>query len=125
MEAKSYRPKRVGEVIKREIAGLFWRGLKDPRLNESVFSLVEVRMSDDLKHADIYVSILEKDKVDTIMEGLNSAKGFIKKRIASALRIKYVPEIHFKHDTAYEDGTRLFNVIEELSGDEHQDEDSQ
>jgi len=54
MKAKG-RTLRVGALIKEEIAKLITKGLKDPRIG--FVSVMDVRMSSDLRYANVYVSL--------------------------------------------------------------------
>ena len=59
-----YRIDRISEDIKRELISLM-RELKDPRVAGKMLTVVNVKVSNDLSYAKVYVSA---------MEGLNAAK---------------------------------------------------
>ncbi len=53
------RRQRVGDQLRMELADLLANEVKDPRLGFA--TVTEVRMSKDLRHARIYVSVLGDD----------------------------------------------------------------
>jgi ribosome-binding factor A len=114
----SRRSERTSKLIQREISGLLEREVNDPRLIKFV-SVTQVTLSPDLKHAKVYVSTLgtEINKKD-LLAGFNKASGFLRKELASHLRLKQIPELSFYYDDSIERGARLLELIGELSTDE-------
>ena len=45
------------------------------------------------------------------MEGLNKAKGFIRSELASRLKLRYMPEIHFIFDSLLSESMKLDALI--------------
>lgn len=109
------RTNRIGEEIRRIISELLLNGLKDPRIN-SMTSVNSVEVTRDLSYAKIYISVLgnEEEKNDTI-DGLNSAKGFIRKTLASNLDIRYIPQPIFILDESIEEGIRMSKLIDDIN----------
>ena len=112
---KSYRPLRVGELIKNEIVQMLYHGLKDPRLHEAMVTISEVRVTNDLQHATVFVSVLEERHRESVMEAFASASGFIRRELGKRLQLRLVPEVQFTLDTSLEEGLRLYSLIEELN----------
>ena len=112
---RSYRPLRVGELIKAEIVQMMYHVLKDPRLHDTVVTIAEVRVTNDLQHATVFVSVLEEKHRDSVMEAFESATGFVRRELAKRLQLRLVPEVQFTLDTSLEDGLRLYSLIEELN----------
>lgn len=109
------RANRIGEEIRKIISELLLNGLKDPRIN-SMTTVNNVEVTRDLSYAKIYVSVLgnEEEKKDTI-DGLNSAKGFIRKTIGSNLDIRYIPQPIFVLDQSIEEGIRMSKLIDDIN----------
>jgi ribosome-binding factor A len=104
---------RVGDQIQKEIALVLLEKVKDPRVRD--VTITGVRVTNDLKFASIYFSVLDEKKyLKNAKEGLTSAKGFIKREIATRLELKYVPDITFIHDYSLESGDRIDRLLEEL-----------
>ena len=115
------RANRIGEEIRRIISELLINGLKDPRVS-SMTTVNKVDVTRDLSYAKIYVSVLggEEEKKDTI-DGLNSAKGFIRKTIGSNLDIRYIPQPIFVLDESIEEGIRMSKLIDDINRDQKND----
>jgi ribosome-binding factor A len=112
------RAVRVGDTILKEVALLLLRKVRDPRV-EGV-TVTGVRMSDDLRQARIYYSVLgEKSRVNRVQAGLDSAKGYIKREIGTRMALRYVPEIKFIYDPTLDLGSRMDMLFERIrsSGD--------
>ena len=111
----SRRSERTSRLIQREISELLEREVNDPRLSKLV-SVTEVTLSPDLKHAKIFVSTLgtEMNKED-LLAGFNNASGFLRKELASHLKLKYTPQLSFHYDDSIERGARLLKLMGELT----------
>ena len=111
------RSERTSRLIKREISALFERQVNDPRLSKLI-SVTEVSLSPDLKYAEVFVSILgdEANKRDTLA-GFNSAAGFLRKELASHLKLKFTPRLSFHYDDSIERGARLLELMEQINSD--------
>ena len=107
------RSKRLQGLILQEISLLIQNGLKDPRIG--FCTVTKIDLTDNLRHAKIYVSVIgsEKEIKDTL-EGLNSAKNFIRKTLGKSLYLKYVPELEFKKDTSPEHLDKINRLINEI-----------
>jgi ribosome-binding factor A len=89
------RSVRVGDLILKEVADLLSRKVKDPRVKGA--TLTGIHLSNDLKHAKIFFSCMGDElEVQRVQNGLDSAKGFIKKEIGLRLDLRYTPDIVFR-----------------------------
>ena len=105
------RREKVSDLIRHEVARLLQTEVHDARLG--FVTVTEVRMSPDLKHARVFVSILEEgEKRDEAMTGLRAAAGFIRHRLGRNLRLRYTPAIDFSLDSTMEYGARIDRLIE-------------
>lgn len=110
--AGSYgRHERVAAAIRREMAVLLQRRLRDPRLRGAVCS--EVRVTADLKRAFIYVSLLDDAPAarEAAQRALRAATGFVRTQLAAALDLRYMPEVILTCDTLIADSMRLDALI--------------
>lgn len=107
------RAKRVGDLILKEIAELLTQKVKDPRVRG--VTLTGLRLSDDLKSARVYFSIIgERDDVIRAQSGLDSAKGYIKREVGSRIHLRHFPEITFEHDPTLETGNRMEGLLKKI-----------
>lgn len=104
------RSQRVQELLLEEISKLIQHGLKDPRIG--FVTVTQIELSDNLKHAKVHVSIMgsEQEKEDSI-EGLNSAKGYIRSYLGKNLYLKYIPELYFRLDETADHVEKITKII--------------
>jgi ribosome-binding factor A len=120
------RMRRVDEAIRQVLGEAIAGELKDPRVG--FVTVTDVRTSVDLRHARVYVSVLDdaltgvarrpdgvEERVATIA-GLNSAHGFLQARIASELRLKRTPTLEFSYDETTDRAFRVDALIDEATG---------
>jgi ribosome-binding factor A len=107
------RSERIQELLLEEISKLIQRGLKDPRIGFATITQVDV--SDNLKHANVYVSIMgtDEEKENTI-KGLESAKGFIRKSLGKNLCLRYIPDLHFRSDDTQSRVDKISKILKDL-----------
>lgn len=109
------RINRISEEVKRVVSGVISNDLKDPRISP-LTSITYVEVTRDLRYAKIYVSVLgnEKDKKETL-EGLENAKGFIRREIGNRINLRYVPEPIFNLDDSIEQGIYISKLIDKVN----------
>ncbi len=117
------RGKRVAEEIRKKIADLLLKGVKDPRIG--FVSVMEVRMSPDLRYATVYVSLFgsEKERKSSLI-GLQQSSGWIRREIGRTLRLRYIPEIRFEADTTLDTAFRLEEVFKEIHAEQDATKDT-
>ena len=109
------RINRISEEVRKIVSELLTIGLKDPRINPMT-SVTNVEITRDLGYANIYVSVLgDKEEKEDTLKGLESAKGFIGKEIASKIDLRYVPELVFHLDQSIEQGIYMSKLIEKVA----------
>ncbi len=107
------RRDRVGDLIKREIAQIIQRELKDPGVG--FVTITDVEVSADLKQAKVFYSVLgDEDSKRRSASALKRASGFIQNEIGGRLRLKYTPEILFQFDKSIEYGARIEELIQKI-----------
>ena len=113
----SRRNDRVRAAMRQEISNMLQRDLKDPRLGFA--TVTDVRVSGDLQHVQVYVSILGDDvSRQQTMEALESARGYVRSEIGRRVQLRLTPEITFAYDDSIERGARLLRLISEVQGEE-------
>ena len=116
------RMRRVDEAVRAVLSDVITQELKDPRVG--FVTVTAVKTSPDLRHARVYMSILgdEEMRSDSLL-GLNSAHGFLQKRVASELRLKHTPTIDFAYDETIDHGMRITEILGEHEPTVNHDED--
>ena len=95
------RQERLGDYLRRELAGLIQRELRDPRLG--MVSITAVRVSRDMAHAQVFVTLLEGDSQERATPGvdvLNGAAGFLRSALARDATMRTVPRLRFRFDNS-------------------------
>ncbi len=106
------RSQRVSDLIREEIADIIMNKVKDPRLG--FVTVTGAKITEDLKIATVYISILKEEEKETTLEMLNSAKGFIRAELAKRLRMKFIPSLTFRIDESLEYGSRIERLLKEI-----------
>lgn len=114
------RIQRIQSMMKDELTLLINRELKDPRI--PLVSVTEVELTRDAKQATIFISIISMDSsskdpelMESCLEGLNKAKGYIKKQISHIMQLRYVPDLIFKEDKGLENTLRVHELLKQLA----------
>ncbi|WP_024620652.1 30S ribosome-binding factor RbfA [Metaclostridioides mangenotii] len=118
------RTARIAEEIRKVVSTMLISGVKDPRIN-SMVSVTDVEVTNDLRYAYVYVSILGGDQHSTLL-GLKSAGGYLRRELGKSIKLRYIPEIIFKFDDSLERGMymeKLINSVNKKSSDKEEVED--
>ncbi len=104
------RINRINEEVKRELSEIL-RDLKDPRI-PMMTSVVTVNVTNDLRYAKVFVSVLgdEAVKKDAIA-GLKQAGGFVRREIGHRLNLRYTPELVWELDNSIEHGAHINELL--------------
>ncbi|MFQ5455670.1 MAG: 30S ribosome-binding factor RbfA [Nitrospirota bacterium] len=109
------RADRVGGLIKAEISDILMTKLSPVKSKKGFITVTGVDVSDNLKSAKIYVSILEKGKLqDEIFSNIKKATAFIRGELGKRVRLKYIPELIFKIDESIDYAFHIYELIEEI-----------
>ena len=108
----SIKTQRIASNMIREISYILQTEIKD---NDIKFvTITDVHLTTDLSFAKVYFTVLNQDKIETTLEALNNAKGFIRKELAERIEIRHVPELNFVYDESIEYGKKIENIIEKI-----------
>jgi ribosome-binding factor A len=117
--AQHKRSDRVGERIRAELMEMITRGsFRDPGLSSCY--ITEVKMTDDLRHARVYVrSLLATEDVsvadrEKVIAGLGRASAYIRRELAPRLKLKYHPELKFFWDDNVDRARRVEELLHEI-----------
>ena len=114
---------RINEEIQKELSGLI-RNLKDPRVQDTMISITHVETTPDLRYAKVYVSFLQEERAKDAMKGLQSAGGYLRRELGSALNLRYTPQLTWALDDSITYGAKMMKLINslEVNKDESTDE---
>lgn len=116
-EYENKRSQRVAQLIAQELSLLLIHGLKDPRVG--FVTITQVRLTDDLKSAHVFVSILgEEADRKSCLAGLTAATGFLRRELGQRLKLRYMPQMQFIHDDSLDKVQRLDMLFAATHNDE-------
>ena len=108
----SIKNEKINSNIKREISYILANEVKNP--NVKYVTITDVNVTSDLSFAKVYFTTL-KD-VNETLNGLKSAKGFIKKSLGDRVELRHIPELDFIYDESIEYASKIENKIKEIHG---------
>lgn len=111
MEGTRHRHERVAEELLHEVSGMLAGELKDPRV-VGLLTVMEVRVSPDLKHARVFISAhgTDAERAST-RKGLDAAAGYVRRELTLRLQMRRAPEIHFMVETAGAQSERIDELL--------------
>ncbi len=93
--------------------------IRDPRLTG--ISITDVRVDRELSYADIYVSAVEgTSRSKEVLEGLESASGFIRKALSDRIQLRSFPRLRFHWDITPERADRIEQLLASIREEERQ-----
>jgi len=112
------RADRVGGQVQRVLAELIQKGIHDPRLAQA--TITGVTLSRDLRIAKVYFTMHGGAEKQAILDGFDSAKGFIKRELARELGLRYMPDLRFFYDGSFDYGAHINRVLKSLTTDDEE-----
>lgn len=106
-----YRQARINDETVKALCTIV-REVKDPRVSGAFISITGADVTPDLKFAKIYFSTIG-DSSD-VKRGLESAVGFIRRRLAQTLNLRITPELKFIEDTSMEYGANISKLLHKI-----------
>jgi len=104
------RIERLNEQFKREITSILRDAVRDPRIGTLTVTGVDV--TSDLWLARVHVRLFGDDaERKEALAGLEAAAPFVRRAIASSLRIRRVPELRFVEDHTQEQASRIEEIL--------------
>tara|TARA_Y100000768_G_scaffold178183_1_gene133368 strand:- start:130 stop:498 length:369 start_codon:yes stop_codon:yes gene_type:complete len=110
------RQLRVGEMIKQSLGMIFVRNeAKVPELETNNITVTEVRMSQDLKVAKVYVLPLGGKNAEETVEKLKKYSFLIRKTLSKKIIMKFLPKILFAKDDSFDYAEKIENLIKQTN----------
>lgn len=112
--APSQRQLRVGEQMRHLLAGHLMRGdLHDRHLETVSVTVSEVRMSRDLRQAQVFVAELGQDAQPATLDALARVAPVLSGRLAREMNLKYAPRLRFDPDTSFSYAAKIESLLQE------------
>jgi len=118
------RSARVSEKIREEIADIILNKIKQKTLG--FITVTGAKVSDDLRNATVYLSVLKQEDADKTIRKLGESASFIKGELGRRLKMKFVPSLTFKIDESIKYGMKIDKLLNEIHSERNtldEDED--
>ena len=113
--ANSRRVEKFSALIRREISQLLRNGIRDERVHQSIVTITDVEVSNDLQYCKIFVSLFGEESLKgEVFSGLEASTGFLKGELGRRLQMRRAPEIIFKLDRGMEKGASVLTLLGKL-----------
>ena len=107
-EQQSVRVLKVGERVRHILSELLARGeAHDDTLRATSISVTEVRMTPDLRNANVYVKPLLGEDEEVVLKALRTNTAFFQREVAKRLGLKFAPKLKFKEDESFDEASRI------------------
>jgi len=117
---QSNRHFKVTENIKKSISEILLRNELPVETNFNFpLTVIEVKMSDDIRHAYVYISTHETLEEKEILQNLKDSSHYIAKEMNKLVSMKFLPKLIFRFDKT----SKNFEKIAELLNSEKVRED--
>jgi ribosome-binding factor A len=117
---QSNRHFKVTENIKKSISEILLRNELPIETNFNFpLTVIEVKMSDDIRHAYVYISTHETLEEKEILQNLKDSSHYIAKEMNKLVSMKFLPRLIFRFDKT----SKNFEKIAELLNSEKVRED--
>ena len=104
---------RIDEEYKKEISQIIGYELKNPNVT-GMISVTKVKVTNDLKFAKVYVSILNSKNIKDTLAGLKKSSGYIRSELAKRVNLRNTPELIFELDDSIEYGAKIDSILKEI-----------
>ena len=113
----SIRTERVAGEVQQALARALQTDFSD--LSDGLITVTKVRMSPDLRSGRIYISLLGGTRApERTLERIKAETPRLRAAIAKAIRLRYVPELHFYLDDTQSEVARVETILKQI-GEEH------
>lgn len=101
---------RVNELLRREISAVLQ---KDFEWKNALVTITDVDVTQDLKEAKVFVSILG-GSTPGILDQLSRKRGFIQSKVAKRVTMRSTPVLSFRIDASAVRGVDVVNLLDEV-----------
>ncbi|MHC4757172.1 MAG: 30S ribosome-binding factor RbfA [Planctomycetota bacterium] len=118
------RQERIARIVKEVVSDAVVNRLNDPRLQAFV-SVTRVDMASDLRNADVFLSMFEKDEAvkKKTLTAIIHARSRIQSLLARKLNSKFCPVLHFHEDEKFKKTIETMNLINQVAEEFEENEE--
>lgn len=104
--------RRIASLIQKNISDIILYELKNPLMK--LVTVNGCQISNDFSFAKVYVSHLNREKIDEAVNELNYLKGVIRTSLAKKMDIYKVPELFFIKDDTLDNYEKIEEILKEI-----------
>ena len=119
----NFRIDRISEEVRHALDSII-REMNDPRIG-GTYCVTRADVTRDLRYAKVYISIMEDEKADGMMQALKKAAGFIRRELGYRAQLRYTPELIFVRDQNIAYGAHIASVLRSVEVKEEQIDDEE
>jgi ribosome-binding factor A len=110
------RHDKVRKALMREVSDIIATEIKAPELQDVIISVTDVELSQDLRHAKVFLSILaDPEEREAILEVLEEAQPQIRQAVGQRIRLRFTPEVVLRLDDSLERGSRVSHLLDQIA----------
>ena len=110
---------RINSELLKQLSVIFRYELNDPRIH-GMLTVMEVKTSDDLSHARVYVSYFgDKTLEDETFDALQNCTGHMRNLLKQRVKMRTVPYLRILRDESIDNAKQLTDLIEEAMDKTH------
>jgi ribosome-binding factor A len=110
----SHRKAQIESAIKRSIAQILIEEMSDPRVL-GMISVTKVQVTQDLREAFVFVSVLPEKLAKKTLHGLVHAQGFVQNKLNKSMVMHHPPKVQFRLDEAFVKNNKALAKIARLA----------
>ena len=107
----SVKIERLNNLFLAELSKIIFKEIKNPIIK--TVNLTAVEITNDLSFAKVFFTCMDEDK-DKVLEELESAKGFLRTKLANTIEIRHTPELVFIYDSSIDYGMNIEKIIQKI-----------
>ena len=113
-QGPSQRQLRAGELIRHALVEVLREEeLQDEAMHGVSVTVTEVRLSPDLRHAQVFVEPLGGGHAVEVVKALNRHAKFLRGRLGHGIDMKFTPELKFLHDETFNEAARMAKLFDD------------
>ncbi|CAL4321978.1 30S ribosome-binding factor RbfA [Buchnera aphidicola] len=119
-----HRSTRIAEDLKKSIAIILQKDIRDPRINFKI-TVTSIKLSHDLSYAKVFFSYFNDhhtfssisdnmNNVQNIIFVLQRSSGYIRKNLFHNMKLRKIPILKFYHDDSLLEGMKISKLLKNI-----------
>ncbi len=109
------RMQKVNAEVARAISEIINYRLENPKIKESMITVLAAQVTQDMKYAKVFVSIFDTTSSENVLNALKQSVPFIRRNLAKMVKLRIVPEIRFSLDDSMEYASNIDKLLNDIN----------